>query len=152
MSDKLFERRLSSFALFSNERGGFFIVKSSDKPEWSLPGGRIEKNESPRQAAEREVREEIGLEVSVRELLCVDYYPATSEKGERLYFVFYGGILTPKAVARMRLAPEELSAYKFVGVKEGTISLFDRMAKRFPHCLAALRDGRVRYLEEGIPI
>lgn len=35
--------------------------KPNDKPEWCLPGGSIEENETPIQAVKREVLEEVGL-------------------------------------------------------------------------------------------
>jgi 8-oxo-dGTP diphosphatase len=32
---------------------------------WELPGGKLEKNESPEEAATREAREELGIDVSI---------------------------------------------------------------------------------------
>ncbi len=37
---------------------------------WGLPGGRLEKNESPRDAAIREASEEVGLTPSIFESAC----------------------------------------------------------------------------------
>ncbi len=37
---------------------------------WGLPGGRLEKNESPRDAAIREATEEVGLTPSIFESAC----------------------------------------------------------------------------------
>ena len=35
---------------------------------WEFPGGRIEKNESPELALKREIKEEIGLDITVGQL------------------------------------------------------------------------------------
>lgn len=43
------------------------LVRSSYKAGWSVPGGGVEPGETPAQAGAREVREEIGLVVSVVE-------------------------------------------------------------------------------------
>lgn len=55
--------------------GRVLVVRRANEPGrglWSLPGGRLEPGESAAAAAEREVREETGLEVAVgAELLTV---------------------------------------------------------------------------------
>jgi len=52
----------------------FFILRAKHAADpWSgdigFPGGKIERNESPRQAAERETREEVGFRLEQAELL-----------------------------------------------------------------------------------
>jgi 8-oxo-dGTP diphosphatase len=44
--------------------GEILVLRSSYRPGWSLPGGGIARGESPRQAAVREIAEEIGLAVA----------------------------------------------------------------------------------------
>ncbi|MBA2367978.1 MAG: NUDIX hydrolase [Candidatus Protochlamydia sp.] len=50
------------------------LVKRKDVPIWVLPGGGIEKNESPLMAVKREIMEETGLFVSI-ERQCAEYTP-----------------------------------------------------------------------------
>src|SRR5260370_41844678 len=44
--------------------GEILVLRSSYRPGWSLPGGGIARGESAREAALRELREEVGLEVA----------------------------------------------------------------------------------------
>ena len=45
------------------------IRKTYLKSTWSLPGGNCEKNEAPAEAACREVKEEVGIDVSIEQYL-----------------------------------------------------------------------------------
>ncbi len=59
-------------AVIRDETGRLLLVLRANDPGrglWSLPGGRLEGEESPAEAAAREVYEETGLEVRVGELL-----------------------------------------------------------------------------------
>jgi len=43
--------------------GALLLVRLSYRERWGVPGGLLKRNESPEEAARREVREEVGLEV-----------------------------------------------------------------------------------------
>jgi 8-oxo-dGTP diphosphatase len=53
-------------AIVRNERGDVLLQRRSDNGQWGLPGGVTDPNESPAQAAVREVYEETGLIVRPR--------------------------------------------------------------------------------------
>lgn len=57
-------------AIFDRE-GRILLVRRSDDGLWCLPCGWVEPNESPEEAAAREVREETGLAVQARHLVGV---------------------------------------------------------------------------------
>jgi len=59
-------------AVVRDADGRLLLIRRGHAPSmglWSLPGGRVEPEESPVQAAAREVLEETGLQVEVGDLL-----------------------------------------------------------------------------------
>ncbi len=50
--------------LVENQEGKVLLQKRSDTGEWCVPGGALELGETYAEAATREVREEVGIEVS----------------------------------------------------------------------------------------
>ena len=63
------DRRFSSAAvLIENEQGELLIVKAGYKDHWSLPGGIVDAGESPLEAAVREVKEEVDIQVDPKDL------------------------------------------------------------------------------------
>ncbi len=102
----------ASAALIKNELGEILIVKPTYRPEWLLPGGAIERDESTIEACKRECLEELGLNINIGELLCFEYRKANSGGVETTRFIFRGGIITN--VATINLPPKELERFAFV--------------------------------------
>ena len=80
--------RVSVKALITNADGHVFVLKEN-QDEWSLPGGGLDHGEDPRAGLQREVKEELNLDVEV------PLQPATvrtfhlSGKGAWLLWVVY---------------------------------------------------------------
>ncbi len=55
----------SSVIAFDKSKNKIVLVKRRDIPVWVIPGGGIEADESPEQAAIRETKEESGFDVKI---------------------------------------------------------------------------------------
>ena len=91
-----YQRIEGAHVLVEDEGSRILVVRSTYMgPGWMLPGGRVERGETPQAAAERETREETGLEVAVDRLLMVEAY-----RPKDVSFVFgarvVGGTLDPQ--------------------------------------------------------
>jgi len=82
------KKRMAVSALFLNEQGKVLIVKPTYRPDWLLPGGIVESDESPRQACAREIKEELNLAKPLNQLLCVEYHSDDTKQTESVQFVF----------------------------------------------------------------
>ena len=84
---------------FIHRDGKFLMIRRKFEPNkgrWALPGGLLELGEDPENAAKREVREELGLEVEVEGLLEVANEVILDEAGKvRYHFVLVDYLMRP---------------------------------------------------------
>jgi ADP-ribose pyrophosphatase YjhB (NUDIX family) len=147
--NRLPKKRMGAGALLLDAQDKLLLVKPTYSPFWLLPGGVVEENESPRLACMREVKEELGLDIHIEKLLCVDYRSKAGERSEVLEFVFYGGVLGPSDIQNIRLPLAELSECRFVTLEQALSLVNDRLAGRLPPSLCALKNNMTAYLEDG---
>jgi ADP-ribose pyrophosphatase YjhB (NUDIX family) len=121
--------------LFFDTEGKILVVKPVYRDTWNLPGGVVEANESPQNACIREVREEIGIEIKPKRLLCIDYTSKNPEGIESLQFIFFGGILAQEKISEIEIATDEISAYQFLPPKQALTLVSNKLARRINKCL-----------------
>lgn len=136
--------------LLRDDQQRVLLVKPHYKRVWHLPGGFMEAAESPRQAVERETKEEIGLDVPAGRLLVVDYKSATGERPPCLQFVFDGGVLSGQQLASIVPQADEISEWRTVPRPEALAMVeAGGPSSRLTHALAAIDSGATVYLEDG---
>ncbi len=92
--------------LIQNNEGEFLVVKERESGKWELPGGIIEDDENRFEAAEREVREETGLEIeSFEDVVRIE---VEDEKCVNCWIVF-----TETDSTAVELHERELSEYRW---------------------------------------
>ena len=143
-------KRMAAGVLICNEHSEILLVKPIYRKEWLTPGGVIEKGESPRQACMRELREELGLDVGIGRLLCLEYVSGDEVKGDALMFIFDGGIFSNAQVERIVLQKEELSMFRFMPLNETQSLLPAKAVERVRQAVRAMNQGEVVYLEDGV--
>ncbi len=132
--------------LIRDLEGRVLLVDPTYKAAWEIPGGLVELDESPREAAARESEEELGRSFEVGDLLVVAY----SERGTRpldgIMFVFDGGV-THEPASAYELHDDELRAAEFVSLDRLDDYLTPTKAARMRAAAAAADSGRMAYLE-----
>ena len=148
--ENLPRKRMGVGVIFRNIGDQILLVKPGYKEYWSLVGGVIDKDESPKQAAVREIREEIGLKKNCLRFVSVDYHAnKNTDKGESLQFMFDGGVLLEDEICKIVLADGEIDDYVFVTWEKGMTMCSDSMNKRLAVNRKAIVENNSLYLEES---
>jgi 8-oxo-dGTP pyrophosphatase MutT (NUDIX family) len=135
----------SGAALLTDAAGAVLLVKPWYRDYWQLPGGVAEAGESPRECAQREAAEEIGVAVTATGLLAVHWMPPAGPRRATFQFVFDCGTLTDPGAITLQEA--ELDDYAFLPLDEATARMAPPGALRLASAWQARADGRPAYLE-----
>ena len=136
--------RVAAGVLFRDEADRILLVKPTYKDGWDIPGGYVEPGESPKQAAVREVEEELGLTQPIGRLLVVDWAPHPAE-GDKLLFIFDGGELG-EDVRNLVIEEKEIDRVEFVDLAAAADRMPSRLIERLVSAGTSSGDP---YLEHG---
>lgn len=142
------KKRMASGAIIRDIDKRLLMVKPSYKANLEIPGGVVEKDESPYEACKRELKEELGIELVIERMLCVDYNKADDKETESLIFIFYGGDIKNDIIEKIRVDGQEILSFKFMSLDEikdkTTVSLYRRIEKS----IEAIEKQTIYYLED----
>src|SRR5260370_12743147 len=142
-------KRVSADVMLRDAHGRILLVDPKYKPDWDLPGGMAEGTEPPADAVRRELREELGLDLHVGDLLCVDWVSPHGPWDDLVNFIFDGGVLDERSIASLRLTDDELRAYDLFDEGQVKERLRHYVWRRVRVALEALTTARARYLLDG---
>lgn len=137
--------RVAAGALIRNAAGEILLVKPTYKDGWEIPGGYVEPGESPRAACMRELREELGIDHAVGNLLVVDWAPAERE-GDKLLFIFEAGEVS---LIELSLPVDELSEARYWPSESILEITPPRLGRRILAAANAGTGSSQTYLEHG---
>ncbi|MCW2817265.1 MAG: hydrolase, partial [Marmoricola sp.] len=143
-------KRAISQLLVRSTDGRVLLCQLTYKRDLDLPGGVVEVGESPQLAVEREVAEELALELPAGRLLLTDWLPPWGGWDDAVCLVFDGGVHDPAIVDRVVRQEREIRSAGFFTLSEVRERCADFTARRIE---AALRNTTAApgpaYVESG---
>ena len=131
-------------ALIINDDGEILLCESYKWPNiYTVPGGHVELGETFEEALKREIKEEVGLDVKVEELLSIQQVIYPKEFWKRSHFVFLDFLCRAEGAQNVRIDGNEIQNTLWVDPKKALNLNIDRYLRHF---LLRLLDRSVPFL------
>lgn len=103
--------------ILDNTKKKVLIIKRKEgihSGKWAFPGGIVKKNETPKQALTREVKEELGLDIKkiIKKIEDYEYFRKNKEK------TFGKSYLVSVKNLKIKINPREISKFKWATIEE----------------------------------
>ena len=145
-AEKFATPRIAAGALFV-DGSRVLLVRKTYGNGWDIPGGYVDRGESPAEACAREIHEEIGLERKPVRLLVHDWAPNDGE-GDKILYVFSCGAVGADE-DQITLDGEELDQWAWVPFDRISDYVVPRLVRRLSLAYQANLEGTTLYLEHG---
>ena len=130
----------SGAVILRDEDGRIVIEKPNYRDHWLLPGGGVDAGEDARQCAQREVAEELGIDVEVGRMLTADWLPSDPVRSAPMgvHFLFDAGVI-PRAQLEATVVPQAEELDDWTLIEEQDVAMLGRWgADRARRALAVL--------------
>lgn len=148
MNSALPKKRLIAHVLMRDAGGRVLLCETQFKPDWELPGGIVEPGEPPRLAAQREVQEELGVDLVVGRLLVADWMPPYLGWDDAIELIFDGGVVTEEQRTTFVLQPSEIKRIRLCTLAEAA-ELVTPLSHRRLTIATTVTAQTTAYLEDG---
>lgn len=140
---------MAAAVLFHDRDGPVLLLEPSYKPNWELPGGAVETDESPWDTATRELREELGWPVRLGRLLLVDYVRPQDQRPEGVVFVFDGGEVSAETMPPVSFEDGEILSASLHTLERARPKVKQLLSDRISSALTALEQGSTVLCEQN---
>ncbi|WP_433393438.1 NUDIX domain-containing protein [Micromonospora sp. KLBMP9576] len=135
-------------AFITDQDGKVLLVKPTYRDHWSFPGGYVEEGEYPHVACAREIQEELGVVLAVKDLLVVDWAPPAGQRPRSIIsFTFDCGIVPDHA--GFDIPSQELDDLAFFRPSEAEQRLPENVVPRVRAAMKARVEQSPVYLAGG---
>ncbi|GAA2162101.1 MULTISPECIES: NUDIX domain-containing protein [Glycomyces] len=142
--DRIAVSGTAAAAFITDPAGRVLLVKPTSRDEWGFTGGWVDRGETPHEGCAREIKEEIGLDLAIGDLLVLDWITDLGYLGEPLsFYVFDAGVVADPTLARPR--PGEIEALGFFAPEEALARCGEFNRARLGLALKARRTGKTVY-------
>lgn len=144
-------KRAIAQGVIRSTSGQVLLCELVYKREWDLPGGVVDRNESPAACVVRELREELDLTVTAGRLLAVNWLPSLHGWTDATVFVFDLGTVDDRIVERAHLQQREIRDLHWTGPNDwaGQVAPYN---ERLLTVLDGHPGATTLYLEDGAPL
>ena len=115
------------------EYDGKVLIVQNEKGVWELPGGRLHKDEKPRDGLIREIQEELALRVKPKEIFDVGVFTGGETRQQHFVVVYCCELLDP--LGAMVIDETEIKAIHWITKQElDTVSIrpmYQEMLRRY---------------------
>lgn len=132
---------LSSAKALIHHQGRVLLLREAlpQGDVWDLPGGKIEYGESPQQALQREVKEELDLQVEVQRSVGVWYFFSTTHRHQVICHTFWCAVRgSLKIDTSKNPADENIAEWRWLSIAEILASPELELAESLRELLAEL--------------